>query len=321
MQRRAAAECVRGATSRSRSACPRAAWWLALAGVAALCLAGGGCGERRKAVEHNNKGFAMLSQKRFVEALTAFDAAIAADPTLPHPYLGKGRAFDETQQPQKAEEALRQYATLSPGDADGHYYLGLVLESLNRQADAVAVFKQSAAQPPTPRTHLAHYRLGRALAKQGQGNDAAEAFRQSIRANPTFLAAYQELAALYADSGDLNSAEQALQNALATKLPEALVHSSLGLVFSKMADRRKDETARNVQLERAAAQFEAATKLKPSYARAYWNLGMTLAKVTKDGQPSRRKDAVRNLQLFLSRHGKDDDLTTQANDMIQHLSE
>jgi hypothetical protein len=48
---------------------------------------------------------------------------------------------------------------------------------------------------------------------------------------------------------------------------------------------------------------------------------MTLAKVMKDGKPSRRKDALRNLELFRARHGKDDSLMTQANDMIHHLAE
>jgi hypothetical protein len=39
------------------------------------------------------------------------------------------------------------------------------------------------------------------------------------------------------------------------------------------------------------------------------------------GRASRRKEAIRSLQLFLARQGKDDDLTTQAKERIPHLSE
>src|SRR5258705_1480917 len=104
---------------------------------AALVATALGCGERRKAVEHNNKGFALLSQKRFAEAASAFDAAIAADPKLPEAYLGKGRAYDETQQPQKAEEALKKYTSMRTNDADGFYYLGLALDAQKRLSEAV----------------------------------------------------------------------------------------------------------------------------------------------------------------------------------------
>jgi tetratricopeptide (TPR) repeat protein len=280
------------------------------------------CGERKKAVEHNNRGYSMLSQKRLAEAAAAFEAAIAADPSLAEPYLGLGRVYDETQRLDKAEAALRKYTQLRKEDADGHYYLAVVLEQLKRFGDAVKSFRAAgSAIPPTPRTHLAHFRMGRIHAKQGEPNEAADAFRAAIKANPTFLRAYEELANTYADHGDLASAEQALQNAIATRIPDAHVHASLGLVYSMMADRVRDEDARNKELERAAEQFQIATKIKPSYARAYWNLGMTLAKVMKDGKPSRRKDALRNLELFRARHGKDDSLMTQANDMIHHLAE
>lgn len=296
----------------------------AIAGAVLVCCAlwAQGCGDKRRAVEANNKGYALLSQKRFAEAVSAFEQAIAAEPSVAEPYLGLGRAYDETQQLDKAEQHLRKYVSLRPKDGDGHYYLGLVLVGKKQDGEAAKAFRAaSAATPPTARTHLAHYRLGRVLARLGQINDAAESYRQAIRLRPSFLRAYEELATAYADHGDLASAEQALQNAIATQLKDAHVHSSLGLVYSRMADRMQDESARNGQLERAAAEFIAATKLKPSYARAYWNLGMTLAKVMKNDKPTRRKDAVRYLQLFLARHGKDDELTRQAKDMVQHLSE
>ena len=280
------------------------------------------CGDRRRAVEANNRGYVLLSQKRFAEAMSAFDQAVGADASLAEAHLGLGRAYDETQQFDKAEQSLRKYTTLRPGDGDGHYYLGLVLVGKKQDAEAMKSFRTAAeATPTTPRTHLAYYRLGRVQNRLGQVNDAAEAFRQSIRKRPSFLRAYEELASTYADSGDLASAEQALRNAIATKLPDPHVHSSLGLIYSRMADRIRDESARNLTLERAATEFVAATVIKPSYARAYWNLGMTLAKVMKDQKPAKRKDAMRYLQLFLARHGKEDELTTQANDMIQHLSE
>lgn len=286
--------------------------------VIAFALAAG-CGGRRKAVEANNRAFGLLAQKRYADAVKEFERGIALDPKVPELYLGLGRAHEETQQYPDAEKAFRKYTELRPKDADGHYFLGLTLEAQNRLADAAQAYRSSATLPSTGRTHLAHYRLGKVLVRLGQINEAADAFRMSARADPTFLRAYEELALLYADNGDLASAERALLSAVSTKIPDAHIRSSLGLVYSRMADRLRDEAARNAQLARAAAEFQEAVQINPSYARAYWNLGMTLAKISKDGSPARKKDAIKNLQLFLSRHGKDDELSSQANEMISHL--
>jgi tetratricopeptide (TPR) repeat protein len=279
------------------------------------------CGERKKAVEANNRAFALLSQKRRAEAIAEFERGLKFDPKLPELHLGLGRAYEETQQYTKAEQALKKYTELRKDDADGHYFLGLVLEAQGRVDEAAKAYRTSSTLAPTGRTHLAWYRLGRVLSRLGQLNDAAEAFRQSAQADKSFLRPYEDLAMLYADSGDLASAEKALLNAVATQIKDAHIHSSLGVVYSKMADRIRDESARNALLDRAGAQFLESTKIQPSYARAYWNLGMTLAKIMKEGSPSRRKDAIHYLQLFLSRHGKDDELSAQANDMIAHLSQ
>lgn len=288
----------------------------------ALCAAvlASSCGARRKAVEANNRAFGLLGSKRYADAIREFERGLAADPKVAELHLGLGRCYQETAQYLRAESAFRTYTELRPEDGDGHYYLGLVLDAQNRPEDAARAYREAATRARTPRTHLAFFRMGKALARLGRPNEAAEAFRQSARTDPTFLRAYEELALLYADHGDLASAEQALLNALATKIADAHVHATLGLVYSKMADRIREERARNVQLQKAADQFLTATQIRPAYARAYWNLGMTLAKITQDGVPSRRKEAQHYLRLFLSRHGKDDDLSSQAHEMISHLA-
>jgi tetratricopeptide (TPR) repeat protein len=279
------------------------------------------CGSKRKAVEANNRAFSLLANKRYADSIKEFERGIAFDPGIAELHLGLGRAYEETAHYQKAEEAFRKYLGFRPEDADGHFYLGVVLEAQERIQDAAQAFQASASRPSTGRTHLAYYRLGNMLVRLGKVNEAADAYRQSAKADPTFLRAYEQLALIYADHGDLAGAEQALLNAISTQIRDAHIRASLGLVYSKMADRIRDEGARNAQLDRAADQFQEATKIRPAYARAYWNLGMTLAKVTKGGSPSRRKDAVHYLQLFLSRHGKDDDLTSRAHEMISALSQ
>jgi tetratricopeptide (TPR) repeat protein len=289
--------------------------------IALTLLLALGCGQRKKAVESNNRGFALLAQKRYADAIAEFQRGISHDDKLPELHLGLGRAHEETQQYPKAEEAFRKYTQLRPADQDGHYYLGLVLEAQVRTRDAAESFRRAATSAGRGRTHLAWFRLGRALVRLGEPNEAAEAFRQSAKADPTFVRAYEELGLLYADHGDFGSAEQALQNAVATGVRDAHVRSSLGLVYSKMADRVRAEDMRNRLLEKAAGEFLEATKIQATYARAYWNLGMTLAKITKDGSPSRRTEAVKYLQTFLSRHGKDDELSSKANDMISRLSQ
>jgi tetratricopeptide (TPR) repeat protein len=125
-----------------------------LSSVAVMCCAvfALACGDKRRAVEANNKGYALLSQKRFAEAVSAFDQATAADPSVAEPYLGLGRAYDETQQLDKAEQNLRKYVSLRPKDGDGHYYLGLVLEGKKQDGEAAKAFRAADGSPvDTPR--------------------------------------------------------------------------------------------------------------------------------------------------------------------------
>jgi protein O-GlcNAc transferase len=292
--------------------------WRAM--IVLLVLVTMACGSRRKAVEANNRAFSLLANKRYADAIKEFERGIALDPGVAELHLGLGRAYEETAHYQKAEKSFRRYIQLRPEDADGHFYLGVVLEAQERIQEAAEAFQAAASRPSTGRKHLAYFRLGAMQARLGKVNEAAEAYRQSAKTDPTFLRAYENLALLYADHGDLASAEQALLNAVSTQIRDAHIRASLGLVYSKMADRIREEGARNAQLERAAAQFQEATRIRPAYARAYWNLGMTLAKITQGGSPSRRKDAVHYLQLFLSRHGKDDELSARANEMISALT-
>jgi len=114
----------------------------------------------------NNLGILLLRERRFDEAIEQFDAAIAADPRLPEPYVNKGNALD------------------ARGD---------------RKA-AVAWWEEAVRRDPKQATALFNLALHRL--QHGRTAEARNLLVHALEARPQYSKALELLGSMYRASGD-----------------------------------------------------------------------------------------------------------------------
>jgi len=148
-----------------------------------------------------------------------------------------------------AVAAYRKAIELSTGAASDngelHYALGKIYSDMERYEDAVTKFQYASKRPFSEDVSLyATYELGNAYLDLGKYAEAITAYEKTLRI--------------------LNGQWKALKPELSTDyLPYP--HYNMGLAHLGLK-----------QKERAVADFEKAIELKPDFAEARFNLGLTL---------------------------------------------
>jgi tetratricopeptide (TPR) repeat protein len=120
---------------------------------------------------HAERGLALQKQGDFANAITEYEAAVAANPELASAHVNLIALYGHEQNWAKAE---------------AHY------QAVLRAGTALAE---------------AHYNYGVCLAAQGQHAAAADLFRKALDANPNYASAWSALARLAEMSGRLDEAE------------------------------------------------------------------------------------------------------------------
>ncbi|MCK5381906.1 MAG: tetratricopeptide repeat protein [Candidatus Latescibacteria bacterium] len=85
-------------------------------------------------------------------------------------------------------------------------------------------------------------------------------------------------------AGSFEEAEHAGQRALELDPKSPMVHNTLGLLFSSLANQQRDRTARKQKLDQAIRHYQLALGIQPSYAQAHNNLGIALDEQGKSNE-------------------------------------
>jgi TolB-like protein/Tfp pilus assembly protein PilF len=193
--------------------------------------------------------------------------AVALDASLPKAHSVLSFIYTEKKQYEHALAEGQRAIALSPNDADSYAMQEDVLNiALGRPAEALLMIQQAMRLNP----HYPSYYLiesGYAYRMTGQYPEAIAALKELISRNPTFLHAYNNLAASYLDQwrAQQNSSSQALEEALAAaqqaltfKDPLDWNYMTLGYVYLYQR-----------QYEQALAEIERALTLAPQEAFLY----------------------------------------------------
>jgi len=121
-----------------------------------------------------------------------------------------------------------------------------------------------------PETHLA---AGKLLEQQGRPGEAIVQYRKAIAVNHEYVDAYHHLGVLLSRVGQRKQGVEMLREAVARKPKDALIQNNFGYLL--MLERQW------VEAEHA---FQKAVKLRPQFARAHINLGMTQGRLGKFDQ-------------------------------------
>ena len=115
------------------------------------------------------------------------------------------------------------------------------------------------------RSPAMHFQRGTACSRAGQLAEAIAAYRQCVALDATFPHARYHLAVALGDVEQYDEAVDWLQQVMADEPEHAEAWNSLGYCYSRLG-----------QPTQALSAYEHAIALRPAYAQAHLNLGMTL---------------------------------------------
>jgi len=206
-------------------------------------------------------------------------------------YAGDGRS-------DRAIESFERVVALAPARAEVHFTLGRLYEAEDRDADALAAYRDGLALEPTngpgrngyeklaiktalergapttvslaggrtlrvdPRDAASHYNLGLRYLQSDEPEDAAFAFRQALALDPGHAEASLFLGLAYTSLGAHERAEAAYRQAIALRPNNPQAYNYLGLEYHEQ--KRYGD---------AVAAYRRAIAQAPDYAVAHVNLG------------------------------------------------
>jgi len=107
------------------------------------CIKWAGMGREILEYAWVNKGFALIRQSKYDEAIKAFDKAIELNPQYADPLSNKGVALYDQGKCDEAIKAFDEAIKLNPQDPIARYAKGLVLQKLGHSVEADAAFAKA----------------------------------------------------------------------------------------------------------------------------------------------------------------------------------
>lgn len=216
-----------------------------------------------------NLGLSCFMEKKYTDAIRAFETGLKLNPALVNARLFLGMSEFNLNQAASAITTLRRYISERPEDPQGQYYLGVSYLALDRVRDAEAVLAK--AHQLAPRDIDVLYHLAQAYvgeARQPGANHAVlgrsyeDAVNQIAAIDPGSYRLAQLRAGYYERQGKPAQAVDELNRLLGHHDPRAQgIHYTLGCLYTEQR-----------QYEKALAEFREELKLDAPYPRTYLQL-------------------------------------------------
>lgn len=221
-----------------------------------------------------------LGNTAAAEAAARQSAGLAPDVPWPDPYqsdledvlIGKQGLMEQAQQLIEARQfdaALNMLATVTndyPADAEGYYGIGALLNQQNRSGEAERVLREHLRLDP--KSAHGYEQLAVALLAQKRYADAVPALERAIQIMPALARAHYQWAFACVHLGRHDEALTHLRDALKHNPNEADSYSLLADLLSQRE-----------RFAEAAEALERVVQLRPSWSRAFFNLGYARARL------------------------------------------
>jgi tetratricopeptide (TPR) repeat protein len=174
-------------------------------------------------------------------------------------------AWDLVAKGQTVEAAalLEQLIRKEPSNGDARLLLGSLLAVRGNLAAAIAQLKEGVRW--LPNSAEGHNSLGEALNSAKDAQHAREEFEKAVQLNPKLAQAQLNLGTIQAEAGELEPAADHLDRAIQLMGPTedaALPHYLRAKVYTQQGEK-----------EKAAAELNAAVRLRPDFDEAWSELG------------------------------------------------
>jgi tetratricopeptide (TPR) repeat protein len=231
-----------------------------------------------KKIDYMNQGYHYSSQKKYKEALEAFENAIKEDPKNANAWFQKGNCLSKLGRYEEALNAFDEAIRLKSNFAEAHNNRGTALSKLNRLEESLKAHEQAIKIKPDSAN--AYYNRGVTLDELGRHEEALKAFDKAIRSKPDFTDAHYNRGVTLDELGHYEKALKAFDEAIRLKPDFAEAYYNRGVTLRKLG-----------RHEEALKAYDEAIRLKPDYADAYSNRASALGKwgVTLKGKQAREK--------------------------------
>ncbi len=149
---------------------------------------------------------------------------------------------------------------IRPGYYEAHNNLGCSFRELGQREEAIAEFKRTLELKPGYAT--AYYNLGTVYFSLGRKEEAIASFRKAIALNPNYALAYNDLAIVYSFAGQAGEAIGLFRKSIALDPDYAGAYNNLGSALNQSG-----------KPEEALGMFRKAVDLEPGFAEAHYNMG------------------------------------------------
>ncbi len=206
---------------------------------------------------------------RYEEAIAAWKKALELNPESDKAQNNLGLLLMGAGKAEEAVPHFEKTLAINPEYPAAHSNLGVALAGTGKFDEAAAEFDKALVMDPN--SAEAHNNLGQILARKGDLDSAIAHFGKALAADPDSSSVRANLSHALADKGralavkgDFDQAIVQFQSALEATPDSAEVHNDLA--FALVRKGRADE---------AVAHFQKAVALKPDFAEAWFNLGVT----------------------------------------------
>lgn len=227
-----------------------------------------------------NLGLSCFLQKKYEEAIRAFEAGLRLKPAMVNARLFLGISHFNLDRPAAALASLQRYAAERPDDFQGQYYLALSQLALDQFKQAEQTL--GAARKIEPRNvdvlyHLAQVYLGQAKKNPSRRDALGRSYQEAIMAieaiDPNSFRLAQLRAGYYELQGKKAEAIRELESIFQHDPKARGLHYTLGCLYTEAR-----------QYEKAREQFEAELQLDGPYPRTYFQLGHVYVALEKPGE-------------------------------------
>ena len=160
---------------------------------------------------HNLMGQAYDRLHQPLEAIKAYDAAIALDPKFAAAHGNRAAVLADAGMPDEALKSFDRALSLNANSGADWLNRGTLLHDMGKLADAVESYNRALAlAPDLPEGHLAR---ATALMGMGRFDDALEGMDRAIKLNPVFAMAHKGRAAVLTALGRVDEAKASSERA------------------------------------------------------------------------------------------------------------
>jgi tetratricopeptide (TPR) repeat protein len=195
------------------------------------------------------------------EALAAYRQAAARQAKDPEPRLSAGLLLEKLNRFADAEQEYKQVLAIDPASTDALTGMANIYMRGRRFTEAEGILRKLAALHPDDAA--AHMQLGRMLAADEKNDDAIAELQVALKLAPGDQGVQRDLAELYARAGKFDQAEAQYRSLLAVIPNDADLHHGLGRAFLKQR-----------KFPEAQQELLAAVNLKPDLGAAYGDLAV-----------------------------------------------